>query len=361
MYVTTDWNLIKQNGWYHGLNLPHAPGPGWFQVEVISYDSNLYVVQEAWRFDNGAIQARYRRTMSNGTWGVPVGGDVNGWYLIEPIGDPTLPSRLQSFSYGRGAQVADANLAVSNGFYSMAGGANSPPLIQGYENWCHLWVNTSDQNQQVSQMCFPFWDNAVYFRRMHSSVWQAWVKISPIDDYNLPSRLLGHGANQQVGADANGWRMNGWYQCTTSTANLPSGQSWGGLEVINLDNTSGRQIYYPHNSMLVYMRMWVSDGASWSGWKVIVDSGVPGTTRRTIGGRWSGTLDGAAQARINFGFTAVNVVCVVVTNAHNGKANVFYSALDLDVNGFTLYGWTVSNTPDANGSYDIMWQATLDM
>lgn len=256
-YITTDWNLVKQNGWYHGLNVTNAPGSGWFQLEVVSYDNSAYVTQEAWRFDYGAPQPRYRRSCANNTW--------SAWFQIEPIDDSNLPSRLLSMTYNKPSMIADANTAKESGWYSLNGGTNAPPGAS-YPNYSNIYVASSDSSGSgnVTQLCFPFWTDETWFRRCHSGTWQPWKRIFPasVDDTGLPARLQ---SVHSYSGNLDNEYQNGWTAFTVTTTNRPA-DCYGYCHVLNLGSGNVLQLAYQYNDEGAWMRRKI-DGGAWGAWK----------------------------------------------------------------------------------------------
>ena len=250
----TDCNTPKANGWYRLVT------PGTNRPSGVS-DYGL-LLHEEWDGGNGHA-SQFFNPMYGGTlwWRKCETYAWQPWRQLYPIDDANLPARLVS-STQTASKVSDYNAANQNGWYSSNGGANGPPG-GGYVDWANIYV-ASEGAQQVSQLAFPYWQDSVWFRRCHSGAWQAWQKIYPLDDTNLPYRLWAAAAYGS--SDLNTFE-SGWSMYHPGAANRPNDSYGLVLTIKEAGNGQARQIAWQGNDFACWNRFKPGGVSTWSAWQ----------------------------------------------------------------------------------------------
>jgi len=152
-------NSVTDTGWYKSaaadVNAPVGTASLVFHSKI---DANT--MRQEFFLQGSATRDTYVRFKAAGTWG--------SWVLVPGI----YPDRIAATS----GAVTDANSASESGMYSAASTAtNIPAAVNG------ALVVVRRSSTSITQIFMSSAGNAVYFRNMIASVWQAWVNLYPAD------------------------------------------------------------------------------------------------------------------------------------------------------------------------------------
>jgi hypothetical protein len=358
--IAGNYNLANESGWWTGRpDDANGPPAGDAVAVAVAAHTPDWIVQDAYSFDGARA---WRRGCYAGGW--------SAWIQTWPLDETTLPARLAG--PGRGSSSAapgnDLNQATLDGWYQVLapGGAgntaNAPILVWGV---CH--VSNLDTTTGV-QIVYEVTGLRSWRRRWAGGTggtWTAWIQLTDSDgfivDGVLPNRLRMLGSANSV-SDFNAANVNGWFTIGPGAANRPprnSGYDYWIVSVAAWDTAQIHQYAAELWGELIFRRR--CQNGTWANWvQLSPDVAVDQTYRRAIGGIVDGTLDGSGTIRVNFPRPVANVAAITVTNSGTGQLNRLYSAIGYDVNGFTIAGWELNNTPSANGQVQAAWIALVD-
>jgi len=243
-----DWNNAVTNGWYIGsgsANAPPSPNYNYWEVMVTAWDATNHCAQLAFALFEPNNPVYYRNRVST-SW--------SAWKKVAPIDDENLPDRLDSLS----SQPADNNSVQVNGWHYANGNSNMPPGDSQWYMQTMMWSGGG----YATQIAHALSSNTIYKRRQVASSWQAWQKVSPSDDTNLPARLAGATV---YASDLNAVYENGWYPWSGSTTNSPAPGFYGHCLVFNLGSGNVLQQAWRYNTNDAWMRRRADSGA-WGAW-----------------------------------------------------------------------------------------------
>jgi len=236
-------------GWYIAANgATTNPTASDYLLEVIGWNSDFVTQFAHWFYGN----VTYKRFKAGGAW--------TAWLQTFPtvVNDTTLPPRLQTIP---ALWTGDLNSAVQNGWYAHVPDATNAPVGGQYGM---VLVSVLNVPTNVKQLWFSYSDDAVWQRRIQDGSWRAWVKVYPIDDTNLPSRLRSQTGSIPI-TDCNAGTLSGWYSVAGAVTNGPPGATPGHLEVYSWDVAGSVivQFYHEYSGYKSWKRfMW----GGWTAW-----------------------------------------------------------------------------------------------
>lgn len=312
----TDWNTAVTTGWYRGIDAANAPSDWWMEGMVISNDGSAaagYCIQQLWKLNDASrIWARHQN-----------GGGWSGWArLFTSVAD----ARIGENTWGASISDCESAQAKKSGWYNLApGGLNGPDSAK---HWLISTIGGSGGEYQ-RQIAYYLYDAREIWTRQNNAT--AWVKLSPIDDTNLPARLTGR-LNTQVG-DMNTPYDSGFYSSIGSPANAPPGEdATNFFHTLNLNRGDGWQSELSTGFYRGETYTRVSEGGAWKPWKRLLndvkDVRLKGSGNYTnnpnldfLNG-WYSTHNGT----INLPTTGDQMWGVIIVHTHDGGAGrqVFY-------------------------------------
>jgi len=265
-----DLNNFQTNGWCYANTCPNRPPSTigqWF-VMCIAWGGPGWCKQIAYSL-GGAPSEIWQRLLNNSAWGT--------WEKISPVGDLALPDRLQP----TGPIITDCNAPTASGWYRLNNGTNQPPGITNYGLLLHQAWDTGNGHawQLFDPMYLSGGAGELWYRRCETYVWKPWVKISPIDDVNLPPRLKSNSVDGQTAtlSDFNLAKSAGWWHGGGGTTNGPPGTygMYSNLLVLAADSQQITQMAFPFWSPEVWYRRCHS--GTWQPWVQIYPAVVDNT------------------------------------------------------------------------------------
>jgi len=248
-------NAVEYGFYYVQPGDANAPGGSYYGLLVLNVTSTTQVRQVAYDYQTDYV---YMRRLTAGVGWQP-------WIQTYPLTDVALPARLGQS--GTAAPGNDWNNAVMNGWYIGSGAANAPPS-PNYNYW-EVMVTAWDTTSHCAQLAFALFEpnNPVYYRNRVSGNWQAWKKVAPIDDENLPSRISGR-SNTQV-SDMNAAYDSGFYSSGINPANAPETGNYFHTLALNRGDGWEGQLAISFYGGRTYTRR---NESGWQGWHRLFDS-----------------------------------------------------------------------------------------